>query len=414
MRPRHDRLSTKRPLMGPTHPPWLCSEQRTILGEEGGWKPGIATTLTRKDGENKKSALKRNWRHPEDTVFGKAIFKSTSIYNEVLCDLPVDDENRNNNMAIRSTEKSGVNVRDAIQKAVECTEDVLEVMEVDWVIGKFMGDCLEETNHINKSLSAFGGVGGVMAALASKSDHVPFRNRSLKNSLSGQVKSITFMHVAPEMSTRGETLNAFMLGARVLQITLRQCLILVYHDLKAKDGGRAEALEGGSNSLHITPTSTSFCFLLFKQQSPHHQSHHSRSWSCSYSHSGSSGVDLGGFGLHVLRELRKGMPTELFSGLLHSQSHGLEDADWISASELEQGAMPDFLKNPAQLYPREEGGLSGPTMKDLRMEMHARKSPGHREVNTRDADSYTLLHWAKRNNTWSNSVHRREPGGATW
>ncbi|GMH44370.1 hypothetical protein BSKO_12304 [Bryopsis sp. KO-2023] len=196
------------------------------------------------------------------------------IYNEVLRDLLVDDENRNNNLAIRSTEKSGLNVPDAVQKSVECTEDVLEVMDIgsnNRAVGgtkmndrssrshsvltvvvagtnrltgvrthgclhlvdlagseriarsQATGDRLEEAKHINKSLSA---LGDVMAALASKSNHVPFRNSKLtqllQDSLSGQAKSMMFMHVAPEMSSRGETLSTAMFGARVSQITLGQ------------------------------------------------------------------------------------------------------------------------------------------------------------------------------------------------
>jgi kinesin family protein C2/C3 len=51
------------------------------------------------------------------------------------------------------------------------------------------GDRLVEAQHINRSLSA---LGDVMAALASKSSHVPFRNSKLtqllQDSLSGQAK----------------------------------------------------------------------------------------------------------------------------------------------------------------------------------------------------------------------------------
>lgn len=51
------------------------------------------------------------------------------IYNEVLRDLLLEDPNKVNKLDIRSTEKSGLNVPDAVQVGVEGTQDVLEVME---------------------------------------------------------------------------------------------------------------------------------------------------------------------------------------------------------------------------------------------------------------------------------------------
>ncbi len=52
-----------------------------------------------------------------------------------------------------------------------------------------IGDRLIEAQHINRSLSA---LGDVMAALASKDKHIPFRNSKLTqllaDSLSGQAK----------------------------------------------------------------------------------------------------------------------------------------------------------------------------------------------------------------------------------
>lgn len=82
---------------------------------------------------------------------------------------------------------------------------------------------MEEAKYINKSLSA---LGDVMSALAAKSSHVPFRNSKLtqllQDSLSGQAKAMMFMHVAPEASSRGETLSTAMFGSRVSQISLGQ------------------------------------------------------------------------------------------------------------------------------------------------------------------------------------------------
>lgn len=50
------------------------------------------------------------------------------IYNEVLRDL-LGEGGKVNKLEIRNTEKSGLNVPDAVQRSVACTDDVLEVME---------------------------------------------------------------------------------------------------------------------------------------------------------------------------------------------------------------------------------------------------------------------------------------------
>ena len=59
---------------------------------------------------------------------------------------------------------------------------------------------MEEAKHINKSLAA---LGDVMAALAAKQSHVPFRNSKLthllQDSLCGQAKVMMFVHAAPEV-----------------------------------------------------------------------------------------------------------------------------------------------------------------------------------------------------------------------
>lgn len=52
------------------------------------------------------------------------------IYNEVLRDLLTQDTTKKNRLDIMSTEKSGENVPDATQMSVECTEDVLNFMEI--------------------------------------------------------------------------------------------------------------------------------------------------------------------------------------------------------------------------------------------------------------------------------------------
>uniref|UniRef100_A0A061S3R0 Kinesin family member C2/C3 n=1 Tax=Tetraselmis sp. GSL018 TaxID=582737 RepID=A0A061S3R0_9CHLO len=196
------------------------------------------------------------------------------IYNETLRDLLVDGSvsRKDNRLDIRMTERSGNNVPDAMQVDVSCTEDVLEVMArgarnravgetkmndrssrshqvltvmVDGrnsVTGahshaclnlidlagservlrsEAAGDRLKEAQHINKSLSA---LGDVMNALANGSSHVPYRNSKLtqllQDSLGGQAKTMMFMHIAPEMSSYGETVSTLGFGTRVAEVTL--------------------------------------------------------------------------------------------------------------------------------------------------------------------------------------------------
>ncbi|KAL6749349.1 P-loop containing nucleoside triphosphate hydrolase protein [Haematococcus lacustris] len=196
------------------------------------------------------------------------------IYNETLRDLLVDSPGQSAKLEIHNTQASGLNVPGAKQEGVTCSEDVLWLMEkgarnrksaetrmnerssrshqvltviVDGdnlVTGaqthgclhlvdlagsertnksEATGDRLVEANHINSSLSA---LGDVMAALASKAKHVPFRNSKLTqllaDSLSGQAKVMMFMHIAPEGNSYQETLSTLKFATRVSEITLGQ------------------------------------------------------------------------------------------------------------------------------------------------------------------------------------------------
>jgi hypothetical protein len=85
------------------------------------------------------------------------------------------------------------------------------------------GDRLVEAQHINKSLSA---LGDVMAALASKNNHVPYRNSKLtqllQDSLQGNAKVMMFMHISPEANMFSESVSTLKFASRVSQITLGQ------------------------------------------------------------------------------------------------------------------------------------------------------------------------------------------------
>ncbi|KAJ0080063.1 hypothetical protein Patl1_22303 [Pistacia atlantica] len=83
------------------------------------------------------------------------------------------------------------------------------------------GDRLKEAQHINKSLSA---LGDVIASLAQKNSHVPYRNSKLtqllQDSLGGQAKTLMFVHISPELDALGETISTLKFAERVATVEL--------------------------------------------------------------------------------------------------------------------------------------------------------------------------------------------------
>lgn len=193
------------------------------------------------------------------------------IYNEQVRDLLVND-GLNKRLEIRNNSQNGLNVPDASLVRVASTMDVMELMNVgqknravgatalndrssrshscltvhvqgrDLTSGTILRGCmhlvdlagservdksevtgerLKEAQHINKSLSA---LGDVIASLAQKSAHVPYRNSKLtqllQDSLGGQAKTLMFVHISPESDALGESISTLKFAERVSTVEL--------------------------------------------------------------------------------------------------------------------------------------------------------------------------------------------------
>ncbi|KAL8553894.1 hypothetical protein ACS0TY_002239 [Phlomoides rotata] len=207
----------------------------------------------------------------KDTTDYELSVQMMEIYNEQVRDLLVTDGGQKR-LEIRNNSSDGINVPNANLIRVTSTSDVINLMNLghknravgstsmndrssrshscltvhvrgrDMTSGSVIRGCmhlvdlagsercdktdavgerLKEATYINKSLSA---LGDVIAALAQKNGHVPYRNSKLtqllQDSLGGQAKTLMFVHISPEADALGETLSTLKFAERVSTIEL--------------------------------------------------------------------------------------------------------------------------------------------------------------------------------------------------
>ncbi|XP_010452587.1 PREDICTED: LOW QUALITY PROTEIN: kinesin-like protein KIN-14G [Camelina sativa] len=207
----------------------------------------------------------------KDTFRYDIAVQMIEIYNEQVRDLLVSDGS-NKRLEIRNSSQKGLSVPDASLVSVSSTFDVIDLMKTghknravgstalndrssrshscltvhvqgrDLTSGAVLrgcmhlvdlagservdksevtGDRLKEAQHINRSLSA---LGDVIASLAHKNPHVPYRNSKLtqllQDSLGGQAKTLMFVHISPEADAVGETISTLKFAERVATVEL--------------------------------------------------------------------------------------------------------------------------------------------------------------------------------------------------
>ncbi|PUZ45761.1 hypothetical protein GQ55_8G250500 [Panicum hallii var. hallii] len=206
----------------------------------------------------------------KDTICYDIAVQMIEIYNEQVRDLLQNGGNKK--LEIRNSSQKGLAVPDANVVPVTSTADVIDLMNLgqknravcstamndrssrshscltvhvqgrDLTSGtvlrgcmhlvdlagservdksEVVGDRLKEAQHINKSLAA---LGDVIASLAQKNTHVPYRNSKLtqllQDSLGGQAKTLMFVHIAPEPDAVGESISTLKFAERVATVEL--------------------------------------------------------------------------------------------------------------------------------------------------------------------------------------------------
>ncbi|KAL5565948.1 hypothetical protein UlMin_029112, partial [Ulmus minor] len=260
------------------------------------------------------------------------------------------------------------------------------------------GDRLKEAQHINKSLSA---LGDVIASLAQKNSHVPYRNSKLtqllQDSLGGQAKTLMFVHISPEHEALGETLSTLKFAERVSTVELGAARVNKdgsdVKELKEQIASLKAALakKEGEREPQYSRSSTPERFQMKSTgSSPSHQS-----WRSLGDYSGGQKQlmdDVGSFEVQNSASKLKRRSLDLHDMLSHSPSwpsvdspetNGKEDdkesvsSDWIDkimvnkqdmisreenlmecwdedSKQMSEMFGPSYLPDPSKIYPEQQ------------------------------------------------------------
>ncbi|KAL6568936.1 Kinesin-like protein KIN-14R [Orobanche hederae] len=153
---------------------------------------------------------------------------------------------------------------------VECTKSKLWLVDLAGservARTKVQGERLNETQNINRSLSA---LRDVISALVTRSPHIPFRNSKLthllQDSLGGDSKTLMFVQISPNEKDLSETICSLNFASRVRGIELgpakkqldrfelfkhKQMVEKLRQDLKSKDF-QVKKLEDANYGLEV-------------------------------------------------------------------------------------------------------------------------------------------------------------------
>ncbi|CAE6055696.1 unnamed protein product [Arabidopsis arenosa] len=185
----------------------------------------------------------------KDTFRYDIAVQMIEIYNEQVRDLLVTDGSNKRYPyfmnEIRNSSQKGLSVPDASLVPVSSTFDVIDLMKTGHKNRAVGSTALNDrssrshsclTVHVQgRDLTSGAVLRGcmhlvdlagrdVIASLAHKNPHVPYRNSKLtqllQDSLGGQAKTLMFVHISPEADAVGETISTLKFAERVATVEL--------------------------------------------------------------------------------------------------------------------------------------------------------------------------------------------------
>ncbi|KAK9125208.1 hypothetical protein Scep_014054 [Stephania cephalantha] len=138
--------------------------------------------------------------------------------NRVACSTAMNNQSSRSHsiltVHVRGKDSTGNTIRSCLHLVDLAGSERVDKSEVT-------GDRLKEAQYINRSLSC---LGDVIAALAQKNSHIPYRNSKLtqilQSSLGGHAKTLMIAHISPEAVSYGETLSTLKFAQRVSTVEL--------------------------------------------------------------------------------------------------------------------------------------------------------------------------------------------------